>query len=149
MTRQSSSRRGFTLTEVLFALILFSLFGIIAAKLFHTTMKLADSTAQAHDTGLRLDHAVAAFRNDAWTAPQIEPPQENRAVLGDVTWSIEKNVLRRTDSSGQVREWALPGDAGFSMDGSMLILNISPTARRAGDEWRVVSEMQLLAGLTS
>jgi Tfp pilus assembly protein PilV len=148
MTHPIRQRRGLTMPEMLIMLIILSVFAVASTRLFQTTMKLATSTANSQDAALRLDHATALLRADAWTAPEIAA-QGNRVTLGDIVWSIEKDTLKRSDAAEKVSQWAVTPGTAFSMDGATLVLSVPRSGKLAADEIRMISQAQQLARLSS
>jgi prepilin-type N-terminal cleavage/methylation domain-containing protein len=145
--------RGFTMPEMLGALLMLGTFFLIATQLFHTSVKLAHRSQLRASEIARLETAITALRTDVWSAQQMTVKDGNQLVLvqpGDkqVTWRIESNTLRRT-SKGQTdtapeRRWQDVGTRlSFALDGPVLILRDNGAPPDSMNERRFLSQLRL------
>ena len=143
-------RRAFTLTELLFAIGVLSLFAAAATQLFHVTIRTGYATAQQQDAAGSFDSAVAALRGDAWVATEIAAPDPATAKLGKLTWSIKETTLTRdAGDNSRPRTWPIPKGLTFAADGPSLVLRVPATSGERGGDVRLVSEILTLSRLTS
>jgi prepilin-type N-terminal cleavage/methylation domain-containing protein len=134
-------RRAFTIMEMLSAMILLSALALVATKLFTSTILLTTKFANARDTMVSTDAALAVLRGDAWSARKIETPDANTAKLtldNDrvVLWTISGDHLTRRQGDSE-RHWTTPPKASFTSDAISLSLN----------EIRMTSQTPLLRSL--
>ena len=93
-------RRGgaFTLTHLLFAMVLLGAFALAATRVFRLSVLTTESSARAQERSLRIEQALHAMRSDVWQADSIG--------------AVEPMLVRLTGPDGAV-EWKARGDAGL------------------------------------
>ncbi len=89
-------RTGFTLIEVLAAMIVLATFAVIASRLYVTTFQTLGRTRDAHNMAAHARHIERRLQSDAWNAERIACPQPDRVEIdlpGDrsVVWLCTQN----------------------------------------------------------
>lgn len=150
-------RRGFTLTEMLCALILLTAFAVVGGRLFVATFHLSYNTAQSANAAASSETALNLLRSDVWEAKTIKSidGQTVELTLGDgrvATWSIKGDVLTRHDPSaadGGDDHFAGPRGATFTTDGATLTLKTGDAMSAGGvGDIQLASQGNVIAKLT-
>jgi prepilin-type N-terminal cleavage/methylation domain-containing protein len=153
MIQSRRDRTGFTMPEMLIALLLVGLVMTLAARLFQSTIRAGQSTAAARDAAGSLDAALAVLRADVWGAASVDIAANSASATihrqPDVTWSIADSTLTRRGNRLPPRIWTIPAGANFASDGADLVLRFPRDRSQAGGEVRLVSQPRLIKGLTS
>ena len=146
--------RAFTITELLLALGMLSIFAIAATQVFYATFRAGNAAAASQDAAGTFDSAVSALRADVWMAGDIAAPDPATAKLGQVTWKIDHARLTR-DAGGdhdrpgaQPRTWPIPTGTSFVADGASLILRVPSTNGERGGDVRMISQPLVLSRLS-
>jgi prepilin-type N-terminal cleavage/methylation domain-containing protein len=148
-------RRGFTMLEILMALIIVGLSLTIAGELFESTMRASQSAAESHNAASSLETAVAVLRNDVWGASAIDVAAAQGVTLKlaggrSVTWTIAPDgILTRMESDVPPRKWTLPPGASLAAEEAELILRLRASKFSAGGEVRMSSQVLLLRRMAS
>ena len=143
-------RRGFTLTEMLAVIILFSAFAIIAERLITTTWRVSYNASQSQNAATSIESAINVLRSDVWSAQTITTKDVKSVELkrGDghlVTWSIDGGKFSRRDGARE-DHWQAPPGASLSSDGTTLILNVAdPKKDIPVNQVQMVSQLLLAA----
>jgi type II secretory pathway component PulJ len=138
------SLRGFTLTEMIVILGLFSIAGLIGSRLFAASMRVIGSAPAAQDQQVSLERMAVVLREDAWGAKEIQVSNEHSVTLipsqnQAIHWQFTDTAAIRT--SGEVeRHWNIRAPIAAHLDRASLVLLISPTRRDMADERRFVSQ---------
>ncbi len=121
--------RGFSLVEILLAITLFGVFGVIAMRLLRTNFQVAQSTIDAENTSARFDTAVAVLQADLAGASSCELTPTgairihrpgNQTLIWQANWqSLIRMERARSDS------WNLGKRLQLKLDGSILLLSSS------------------------
>ena len=142
--------RGFTLTEMLGVLILLVAFGLIAGRLFHTTVKLSHETAEGQNAAASFNSAISALRSDVWAARDmiVTDPKTATITLGDgkATWTIAGAALTRTHGS-DVDHWEIPSGATFAADGAAIVVSAPDSKSSRGGEIRLFNQSRVVNAL--
>ena len=130
-------RRGFTLMELLFAIVLMATFGLLVAQLFHATFMLNYTTANAQNAAASFNSGEIRLRGDVWSAQKVAVNDPRTAAItssdgGTITWTIQNNQISRR-SGADTDTWTAPPGATFKLAGSTLLLDVaeSKSARAA------------------
>jgi len=151
MTRRQHSPAGFILFELMFVLLLLTLFSLGAIQLVALSLKVPKQAAERHNQVLSFDSLVTRLREDAWSARTIVAPDERTLKLEfddgpAITWKVEDGRVERTivDSKAS-QKWELDQQLSFAMDGPILLLNVK---EKSGDPGtiRMSSQRMLLEG---
>jgi type II secretory pathway pseudopilin PulG len=146
--RHRRAALGFTISELLIAIGILGIFGLVATQLFYSSFRVSHATAAQQDAAGSFDSAVSVLRSDVWTAPEIAAPDARTAKLGKVTWTIKETTLTRDTGDGaRPRTWPMPKGTSFAADGAALVLRVPAAAGECGGDVRMVSESQLLSRL--
>ena len=145
------SHRGFTLTEMLVALGILSIFALAGTRLFHSTMRLSHDTAEEQNSIAAFDSAIASLRADVWTATGIEATADRVTLKGPsgqaIEWSYSGGKLKRTVTGLSSSEWPLSDAVVFSSDETSLVIRIPETKSRRSTEISFASEVPLVQRL--
>ena len=141
MTRAMRHPHGFTTIEMLFVVILISVFALSAAKLFHATMTLSRNTAAAHNSTVSFDALLSALRADVWRARRIEDAGAGAVKLtladAQVQWSVGESIVR--SEGGRDRVWTPPPGLSIAADEQRVIVRVA-----GGDEVWLASQILLV-----
>lgn len=128
--------------ELLQALAMYSIAGLIAMRLFNTTMHVINDNAQ--DPVFQLDQMSHVLRADVWQAKKIDLPDARTIDLtGDdgktIRWQIADQKITRQlpgePASSQSRQWTIPIAMTAQRQGGALVL------RSGSDQWRFTAPM--------
>jgi prepilin-type N-terminal cleavage/methylation domain-containing protein len=153
IARCGKSRRGFTLTEMLAVLILFTAFAVIAERLMTTTWRVSYKASVAQNQTASIEKALAALRADTWAAQKITAKDATSTELDlgggkVIAWSIHDGKFSRREGNRE-DHWQAPPDAALSSDGAALVLSVSdPKKDIAANRIQMVSQTLLLAKMT-
>jgi prepilin-type N-terminal cleavage/methylation domain-containing protein len=119
-------RRGFTLVEILLALMLFSIFGVIAMRLFAANFQVQRSTLIAENNSAEFDRAVGILRADVAGSASCESPAPDllRVYLSKtdfVDWRSHSDGLSRTHHSN-TQIWTFRRQLTVKMDAPLVLL---------------------------
>ena len=143
-------RRGFTLIEMIAALILLGAFFMLAGRLFHATFKLSQSVTQAQDAVASFDSAVAVLRSDIHSARELKLADQKTLTLDGqrpIVWTIDGATATRSEGD-RVRHWSVPPNATLKIDRPTVVLTIPQSKATPGGEIRMTNQVQLVTGLT-
>jgi prepilin-type N-terminal cleavage/methylation domain-containing protein len=125
-------RRGFTLTEVLVALVIFIVVMRLGGELFSSVVKEWHQNSVFADGAAKSDAVVDKLRRDVWGCDQIAVPDSQSVRLHDsngewIDWKfLADGTAVRTNGAGQT--WRCEGVcAGWSVcaDGDGLVVQDS------------------------
>jgi prepilin-type N-terminal cleavage/methylation domain-containing protein len=138
--------RAFTLTEVLMALSLLTLFFAAAGEIFKSTVLLSWNDPQSSNRASQIDSALFQLRRDVWNSPQISVPKTKSADLesdgGTILWTIDPDGnITRTDPHGQTEQWKT-----IAKNWSLTTDDICLTINDGSDEMRLPSQILLSRG---
>lgn len=103
--------RGFTLSELIFTLMLLSVFSVIASRLFANIVTVFHQTTIAQSRISAYESAVALLRKDVWSASRIEVSDPTHARLScpdgrSISWALEPTgQILRAENSGLATRW--------------------------------------------
>jgi type II secretory pathway pseudopilin PulG len=108
--RLSHRGRAFTITEMLFVLMIIGVAGVVSTRLFVTSMRVIGTapSQQAHHASI--DRLSETLRRDVWSAKAIDLPDDRTIVLSEadsttIRWRLSDANVIRTDSAGECH-WA-------------------------------------------
>ena len=147
-----SRRRGFTIIEMLAALILLAAFFVVGGKLFYATFRTAQNVSQAQDAAASFDAALSVLRADVWSAHRIDVSNPQTVTLmldGErrVSWTITATAASRIEGDRAGR-WTIPPNTTLKSDGPALVLIVPELKTSAGGEIRLTNQLQLVSRLS-
>ncbi len=128
MTKRSTKHRAFTLTEILMALSLLTLFFAAAGEVFRSTVLLSSDIPQTLDHSTQIDSALFQLRRDIWNSPQISTPTAKSTEIESegkkIIWTIDPaGALTRTDSQARSEQWKdIAKNWSFAADSTCLTI---------------------------
>jgi hypothetical protein len=144
---------GYTITEVVGAVLMLGVFLLISTQIFHSGVKLAHDAQVRSSEIARLEGVTATMRADVWDAQEMTSKDGSEVVIrqaGDqqVTWRIESGSVRRTlslkENAPQERRWQGVGTKlSFAIEGPVLIFRDSGAPPGSVNERRLVSQVRL------
>ena len=140
------SRRAFTITEVLIAISILTIFLAAAGELFKSSMLLGYNAPRLTDQATRTDSALFQLRRDVWNASDVSVAENKSVDLetsdGKIVWKIgPEGDLTRTGNQGQSEQWkAIAQKWSLAADGSCL------TMQNESEELRLPSQVLLAKG---
>ncbi len=107
--RRSHHGRAFTITEMLFVLMIVSVAGVIAMRLFATSIRVIGTAPNVETHHASIDRLSEMLRRDVWSAKSIDLPDDRTIVLSEadstkVRWTFSDTQATRADSIGE-RHW--------------------------------------------
>jgi type II secretory pathway pseudopilin PulG len=150
------SRPAFVLFEIMIALVLFTVFAVVAVRLVSTILHIANGASQAESTHRSFDAALAHLRQDVWSTTAIEVTGAGGVTLtrsgdaGSVTWNpaADGSLVRTSAPTGDdpVREvWRGAGE-GVSLRqdaGGVLLLDVPKGRGHDNGSYRFYSQVLL------
>jgi Tfp pilus assembly protein PilV len=142
---------GFILFELMFVLLLLTLFSLGAIQLVGLSLKVPKQAGERHNQVLRFDAMVTRLREDVWSARSIVAPDERTLKLESddspaITWKVEDGrVERAVADSNASQKWELDQQFRFVADRSTLLLNVKEKTGEPGTI-RMSSQRMLLEG---
>jgi type II secretory pathway component PulJ len=139
-------RGGFTMTEMLGALIMLAVVSLFAARLFRSSMRVVADAPAAQNSMTASEAMLRQLRADCWNAAEVRAPANDRAEirLGDgksVRWQIADESVTRT-SGEAVAGWpnsAAAGKMHFGVEGQVLIVASDQTRIHLPSELAVLN----------
>jgi prepilin-type N-terminal cleavage/methylation domain-containing protein len=150
MIRRPSRHHGFTIVEMIMAVIIVGVLMTLGAQLFQSVIRAGRSAADSHDAASSFDAAVAALRADIWGASDIAISAGDSTVKlkgadgSAITWSIVEQTIERTQTGAPKRSWSIPANVRFLGYRPGLQLQIRPGKNSPAGEIDLVSEVRLL-----
>ena len=139
-------RRGFTLTEMLFALALIGVASLLSSRLFTGAMSVIRTAPASHDYFAAIDRMSDRLRGDVWGATKIEVSDDHTLVLtcADQTslrWELSRDGIWRK-ASKEEQSWSIPGRPELTVFAPRIAIDLESRRRRcaavqqpdAGDE---------------
>jgi len=110
MNSRRRAHRAFTLIELLYSLTLLAIAGLIAARLFGSTMRVIASAPQSQEQRACLDRMSDVLRHDVWGATKMTSIDEQSIELAaqngaTIRWAFGPDGATRSASDGQVVRW--------------------------------------------
>ena len=148
---------AYLLIEMLLVIAIFTLFGLLAAPLFTSAVKINREAAMAHGSLNRLDVVMDRLRADVWRARVIATPDERTVQLqwpdgSSVVWQMSdeaKLTRSATFTGGRVDEPQSWPNWRFGMRfverGPALLVRVLPPDSTIAAEY-VLDSQVLLAG---
>lgn len=124
-------RQGYTLVDMLLAVMLLGTFLLLSARLLYANSHLIEATFTAESDTARFDRAIMQLREDVHHSTALEMPQPSllRIHLADksiVEWTAQAGTLAR-GSNGSSRFWNIDHTLQLNLDGAIVLLSVSPT----------------------
>lgn len=144
-----TTRRGMTMIEMMIALSLLAVVGLVLVQVFGGTMRVHRDTMAAHDALGRIQRLDDLLRRDAWGAAAIQSADGAvRITAADgsaITWRVEDESTLVRESADTTQRWpmAMPVELGAQEPAVTLRLGHPESGRAA--TMRFVSQI-LLAG---
>jgi prepilin-type N-terminal cleavage/methylation domain-containing protein len=135
---------GFTITEMLFVLMLVGIASLLAARLFTASMRVIRTAPAVQDRFAVIDRMSASLRQDVWSADSIDVSNPHALALrsanqSTVQWSFfSDEIVRRTSQGDQL--WPIAITLTVQRDGSQVVVK-GPDA----DELRFTSQALALS----
>jgi hypothetical protein len=87
------SHRGFTLMMMMAALLLLTVFALIAGEVFNNSMRAIRTSGEIHNQLNSFEGLLARLREDAWVARSVRVDNPRKAVLAgsggqEIIWNI-------------------------------------------------------------
>jgi len=141
-------RRGFTLPELLVSLSLLAVFGLVAGRVFSSSMKTVYHSNQSHATLSQFDNSLSQLRRDVWDAQKVQAADSSHLQLtdgdgGSILWSVGAEGAVTREAGKQSAQWNnLPRDFNFAATGPLVILHAQ------GEEFRLINLLGFNKGET-
>ena len=145
--RNRRTSRGFTLTEMLFVLMLMGVASVLATRLFTGSMRVIRTAPLSQDRLAAIDRATASLRQDVWAATRMDVPDAHTLVLTtpdqtQVRWSLANDAITRI-AGGHQQHWPAKIQLRVERQGDQIVLK-GPD----DDELRFTSQMVAMKGAT-
>lgn len=119
-------RGGYLLVELLFGLALFTVFGLVAAKLFHFNFRTLHQTTVQSDATTGFDAAMQAMRRDLSRASSFESPDTQTLLVqggeGLIRWQTQDGRVARMRNDVVAQSWSIGATITFKKDGQILLV---------------------------
>lgn len=149
-------RGGWTLLEMVIAMIVVGVFITMSMRLFRSTMDVITSRPRHDASARQLDRAIEALRVDAWGALDMRVVDAHTLLIRPtddrtLTWKldqenhrIERHVYLDEKQTDQA-DWSPEGALRFEADGSIVMLSWTDTTGRTR-RWPLYSQLRILLG---
>jgi type II secretory pathway pseudopilin PulG len=148
MKQNRSPRRrrgGYSLLELLMTMTVLLLATNVSVQLFRSVIRTGQVNQDYSNQTSRIDAAISQLRADAWESSAISvalPRWVQLAGTGKITWTITDDAVRRTDSTGQVRQWPGIGSA-WTFASDKTGLTVTDAQSPGAPPYRLVSQVLL------
>ena len=136
-------RRAFTITEMLFVLILMGVAALMSARLFTASMRVISVAPAQQEQHAAMDRMSDFLRHDMWGAAKIELPDQQTINLTQpdgkvIRWRLrDTEIVRSTGDSQAEARWRLAASLEARQQGPYLML----IPKSGDEELRFVSQM--------
>ena len=143
---------GFVLIEMMIALGLLAIVGLMAAQVFRSVSRAWHQAAVQQSAEMRLDQAVHQLRLDVWNASSMESPdpQTLRIHPADgpaIEWRLGKAVERSSGAATppQVQRWSdFQAELSIALHGDVVEINAGQGPGVPAGQITLVSQSMLL-----
>jgi len=144
-----SARQAFTLTEMLFILMLLGVAALMSARLFTGSMRVIGSAPKSQEAQAAIDRMSYVLRNDVWSATEIDASdpldvalkQPNGAIIRLRLRGVE--LVRSIDNDPRETRCSTGVPLRAARDGAWLVFR----SDKPGDELRFASQMLASRGV--
>ena len=138
-------RRAFMLIEMIGALILLTVFALIATRLFTWSMRVTQEAPLAQQQIHAFDSMLEALRADVWAAGQVRVGDEQSVSVGDVSWTVGDDGAVVQTAGDESRAWPGVGErVRFEVDDAGVVVRVLDRRGTVVDRVVVVSEVALI-----
>lgn len=139
--------RGLTLLEIMIAISLLAVVGLVIPQLFRGAMTIHRDTTAAHDALSRTQRLDEQLQRDAWRAAAIEPAEAGlRLIAGDgtmIVWRVEEETTLVRESADEQQRWRMDMPLRLEREGPSVNLKLgAPETDRTASR-RFVSQILL------
>src|SRR2546421_754134 len=119
MSRRPNHAAGFILFELMFVLLLLTLFSLGAIQLVALSLKVPKQAADRHNQVLRFDSLVTRLREDVWSARSMSPPDKQTLKLEfvdgpTITWKVDNGLVERLIADSNLSQtWEMDQQLSF------------------------------------
>ena len=151
MRRRRHKAAGFILFELMFVLLLLTLFSLGAIQLVALSLKVPKQAADRHNQVLRFDSLVTRLREDVWSARSVLAPDERTLKIAFVdgpaiTWKVDNGRVQRSIADSNLsQKWEMDQQLSFAVDPPIVSLNVKEKTGEPGTI-RLSSQRMLLEG---
>jgi prepilin-type N-terminal cleavage/methylation domain-containing protein len=159
MNRRSTAdpvRAGFSLTELLVVIGVFSIFALAASKLTQTTIRVGHDAGYGQMSASQFDAAGRTMGHEVWGASDITLKGERAMTLkmadgATIDWTVDpQGTFTRTQQGEPPRKWiARAAGASLTREGVVVVIHLSETKASRGGEVRLISQMILAQKMAS
>ncbi|HEX3356172.1 MAG TPA: hypothetical protein VHS31_04240 [Tepidisphaeraceae bacterium] len=130
--------RAFTITEMLFILMIFGVAGVVSMRLFAASMRVIRTAPDTQAHAASIDRLSFTLHRDVWGAKSIDLPDDRTIVLSEpdsatIRWHFSDADVTRTDSAGD-RRWPTDLPLHAERRDNALVLRISSDRSDRDDE---------------
>jgi len=142
---------GFVLIEMLIAIGLLAVAGLIWTQVLRMAAQASRDISQQQPAEMRVDQAIRELRNDAWSASDVQfhDPHWLSIRSGEgvtIEWRCDKG-LSRQEGSGEPQRWEVVApDLSFRVRRATIVLELKGSKQTRDEQVEVVSETMLLSG---
>lgn len=141
------TRCGLTLFEMLVALSLLAVVGLVTAQLFRGTINVHRETSAAHDALSRSQRLADRLRRDAWGAAAIESV-DGKLRLTDVggvavAWGVEEGTTLVRESGDEPHRWQMGMPVSLAAEGPAVVLRLGKPDSSDASTMRFISQIML------
>ncbi|HEX8325027.1 MAG TPA: type II secretion system protein [Tepidisphaeraceae bacterium] len=123
MTRPHPRRRGYLLVEMIITLAMIGVVATLATQLVFRLLTTARELSDGERARLAIDRAAGTLRSDVQRAGRVVTDGD-RLRMDAIVWTVDDNVLVRTDGGSEVRYPLLPGHVVLGSVGPVITLRV-------------------------
>jgi type II secretory pathway component PulJ len=153
--RTVASRRGFTLTNMVFVIMILGVFALLAGEVINAVFKSMRQSAQQQDRRIVLDRMILSLRADVWGARAMSARRagELRLEMADgatVLWQADQEQGVQRNPGASAREGRQTYSAGLKVEfeprpGGVLV-RIEDAQLKQSEEIVLASQVMLAGG---
>jgi prepilin-type N-terminal cleavage/methylation domain-containing protein len=120
-------RSGFTVTELLFVLLLLGVFALMGTRLFYASVGIMQGAAKITESAMRFDSAMAAMQHDVFLSDSTEMLSPNSLTVhrtngSPVQWQASGTDIERTAGDAQ-QHWNIGQKIDIRLQGQIVLIH--------------------------
>jgi prepilin-type N-terminal cleavage/methylation domain-containing protein len=120
-------RSGFTVTELLFVLLLLGVFALMGTRLFYASVGVMQGAAKITESAMRFDSAMAAMQHDVFLSDSTEMLSPNSLTVHQpggpaIQWQTAGAEIQRTAGDTH-QQWNVGQKIDIRLQGQIVLIH--------------------------